>query len=98
MEKVGGLEIAIVIKSRKRNINKSCSSINSHISMSCFKLVKCFLNSINGLISRFWWGNLGGRKGIALVSWNRLCEPKDLSGLGFRSLEEFDRAMLAKQC
>lgn len=32
--------------------------------MSCFKLLAKLINEINGIISRFWWGETGGTRGI----------------------------------
>lgn len=45
-----------------------------------------------------WATRLATDKGCNLeVYWDRLCEPKAISGIGFRSLEEFNRSLLAKQ-
>ena len=34
---------------------------------------------------------------MAWVSWEKLCAPKACGGIGFKSLKEFNLAMLAKQ-
>ncbi|KAL0463196.1 UNVERIFIED_CONTAM: hypothetical protein Slati_0207200 [Sesamum latifolium] len=49
-----------------------------------------------GMISRFYWGNRGEHK-THWLSWDRLCESKLISGLGFRHLHLFNLAILAKK-
>lgn len=46
----------------------------------------------------FWWGiERGGSKGIRWRAWSHLCVPKKWGGLGFRSMREFNLALLSKQ-
>nr|XP_048334847.1 uncharacterized protein LOC125423747 [Ziziphus jujuba var. spinosa] len=66
--------------------------------MSCFKLPKKLIKDLSGLMTRFWWGSYAGKRGIPWKNWMQLTQPKSQGGLGFRSLEEFNRALLAKQC
>jgi hypothetical protein len=49
------------------------------------------------MISKFWWGSKQGERKIHWVSWNSLCKQKKEGGMGFRSLKEFNLALLAKQ-
>lgn len=66
--------------------------------MSCFQLPKRLVKDLTGLMSCFWWSSLGGKRGVSWLSWSKLSQPKAMDGLGFRSLEEFNKAFLAKQC
>lgn len=38
-----------------------------------------------------------GDKDLTFFSWDKLCIPKAIRGLGFRNLESFNRSLLGKQ-
>ncbi|XP_019153727.1 PREDICTED: uncharacterized protein LOC109150287 [Ipomoea nil] len=50
-----------------------------------------------GWHKKYWWeqGNEGG--GIRWMAWQRMCTPKTDGGMGFKQLNEFNLALLAKQ-
>jgi hypothetical protein len=54
------------------------------------------LNTIKSLQRNFLWHGLNKDKKIALVSWDKICRPKDQGGLGIRDPSTMNRVLSAK--
>ncbi|XP_042969143.1 uncharacterized protein LOC122301839 [Carya illinoinensis] len=65
--------------------------------MGVFKLPKSLLGEINKVMNQFWWGHLQNEKKVHWLSWGQMGRSKTRGGLGYRDLESFNLALLAKQ-
>ncbi|GKB17042.1 RNA-directed DNA polymerase, eukaryota, reverse transcriptase zinc-binding domain protein [Tanacetum coccineum] len=63
---------------------------------SIFLLPKTIINDIEKLFKKFLWNNGDSGKGRAKVAWLDVCKPKDQGGLGFKSLEIWNKTLLVK--
>ncbi|XP_022722206.1 uncharacterized protein LOC111279525 [Durio zibethinus] len=45
----------------------------------------------------YWWKQSGASRGIHWISWKQMCKGKRYGGMGFRVMELFNKALIAKQ-
>lgn len=71
------------------------SSIPVH-SISTILLLKSALSSLDKISRIFLWGSTVEKRKQHLMSWKNVCLPKGEGGLGIRSAEAMNKALLAK--
>lgn len=69
----------------------------STYTMACFRVPVAVCNNIEKVCARFWWGDNEREKRMHWLNWKKMCKPKSRGGMGFRSMVEFNQALLSKQ-
>ncbi|XP_062089528.1 uncharacterized protein LOC133796064 [Humulus lupulus] len=67
--------------------------------MSIFLLPKSVINEIDHLCRRFLWGTSTSnenRSKVHLTTWEQVCLPKSLGGIGFKEGSKWNKVLLAK--
>ncbi|XP_058003653.1 uncharacterized mitochondrial protein AtMg00310-like [Hevea brasiliensis] len=95
--KVVGWKEHLLSTSGKEVLLKAIATTIPVYTMSCFRFPKSICHAVNSALANFWWSKKNEERKLHWISWRSMCDPKSQGGLGFKEIEAFNMALLAKQ-
>lgn len=65
--------------------------------MGVYKLPGYITETISLAMAQFFWGQSGPTRKVHWKSWDDMCTPKFLGGMGFKDLQIFNDVLLGRQ-
>jgi hypothetical protein len=96
-DRINGWKEKFLSQAGKEILLKAVIQAIPTYTMSVFQLPKTLCNEINAMMSRFWWGHKENDRKVAWMNWGKMGRQKEKGGMGFRDIECFNLALLAKQ-
>lgn len=81
---------------RRISLNKTLLSAIPIFMMQSMRLPKGVCEDLNKVKRQIMWGNTNERRALALVGWDRVCQPKERWGLGLRKMNDMNDALILK--
>ncbi|XP_059658396.1 uncharacterized protein LOC132304678 [Cornus florida] len=95
-KKISSLKGCLLSKADREIIVKTVLAALPTSSMHCFRHPKKNCQLLSSAFLNFWWSGLEKSNKIKWISWEALCQSMESGGLGFKNVEAFNLALLAK--
>jgi hypothetical protein len=95
--KIIGWKAKLLSQAACTTLLKSVANAIPTYLMSIFLIPKSFYSEVTAIIRKFWWGFSQDKKhSLVFLSWDTICQPKALGGLGIRPLKFLNHSLLAR--
>lgn len=95
--KISGWHAKNLSQGGKEVLLKAVAAALPVLPMSVYRLPKTVISALSTEMARFWWDGVEYKRKIHWLCWEKLCLSKEDGGMGFKELECFNQALLAKQ-
>lgn len=97
-DKIQAWDGKLLTKGGKEILLKNVAQTIPNYAMSVFLLPLEMCRDMEKIMCKFWWlTNTKKSRNIHWMSWDRMCNPKAVGGLGFRHLHDINLTLLGKQ-
>lgn len=98
LDRIKGWDKKMLSKGGKEILLKTIAQVLPNYAMPVFLLPQEVCSNLESAMCRFWWKTSSSKeRGIHWMSWSNMCKRKAAGGLGFRSIRDFNIALLGKQ-
>ncbi|XP_059451038.1 uncharacterized protein LOC132181824 [Corylus avellana] len=95
--KVTGWKARLLSQAARTTLLKSVLNAIPTYFMSLFLIPKSLCSEIDSVLRKFWWGfPQDKRHNLSFLSWDSICQPKSLGGLGISSMKFLNSSLLAR--
>lgn len=95
--RIMGWKAKLLSRAGRATLVKSVITTMPAYVMTLNKLSVSWCRDVDKLARRFFWiGNAPKALFFTLIGWNKICVPKACGGIGFRKLEDINKAMVCK--
>jgi hypothetical protein len=96
-KKIEGWRAKTLSQAGRSILLKTVAATMSSYAMCSFLLPASFSSKLDEMFKNFWWGfSLNKTRNLSLKSWDSICLPKALGGLGFRRIKDVNLSLMAK--